>query len=107
MAKYVLVQFSSDEDADGFIKTLDAGHDTVPDQIRMKVVGAFKKPTLFCECTTPSERSKRGAKWAWWLCTVCGKPKPNQFQQPRNLLEPEGTRTEHRQIFVNIKEPLQ
>lgn len=107
MAKYVLVQFDNDDDADGFVKTLDMRSD-VPDQATMKVVGVFKKPTLFCECTTPSEKSVRGAKWGWWLCrnVGCGKPKRGQFQGHRNLRDPEGTRTEQRRIFINVKEPL-
>lgn len=103
MAQYVLIQFDSNEEAAGFVKTLE--WDTVGS---VQVVGIFQKPTLFCECPTPSEKSKRGAKWGWWLCMNqgCGKPKRGQFQQPRNQTEPEGTRTEHRRIFVNIKEPL-
>jgi hypothetical protein len=103
MAKYVLVEFKDDIEADAFAGTMvSASHATI------RVAAIFKKPTLFCECETPSEKSVRGAKWGWWLCknAGCGKPKSGNFQQPRNLVEAEGTRTEHRRIFINLREPL-
>ena len=106
MAKYAILQFDNDEEADAFIGTLQTSLVTAT---TIRVVAVYKKPTLFCECENPSERSIRGAKWGWWLCknTGCGKPKKGNFQQPRNLVEAEGTRSEHRRLWVNIREPLQ
>jgi hypothetical protein len=105
MAKYVLVAFDDDSEADTFTKMLIEG--AMPDAT-MRVEAVFKKPTKFCECETPSEKSSRGQKWGWWLCRNpgCGKPKRDNFQQPRNLLEPEGLGVEKKRIFINLKEPL-
>jgi hypothetical protein len=107
MAKYVLLQFDNDDDAAGFMTAFE--NQPVDGDASVKIVAVYKKPTIFCDCEPRTEKSQRGAKWGWWLCTNkgCGKPKRGAFQQPKNLIEPEGTRTEHRRIFINIREPLQ
>lgn len=108
MAKYVLLQFNNDADADAYVNILMEDKERSPDAT-LAVVAVYKKPTIFCDCEPRTEKSQRGAKWGWWLCTNqgCGKPKRGAFQQPKNLIEAEGTRTEHRRIFINIREPLQ
>jgi hypothetical protein len=113
VAKYVMVQFDNDNEADAFVNVM------VPSEVQppgaaaaftssVKIVAVFKKPTIFCECSKPSEKSVRGAKWGWWLCknTGCGKPKRGNFQQPRNLVDPPNIRSEIRRIWLNIREPL-
>lgn len=111
MAKYVVVQFDNNDEADSFVQTISSGFDHLSSNANanIQIVAVFQKPTLFCECATPSENSVRGSKWGWWLCRNpgCGKPKRGQFQQPRNLLDPANIRTDQKRLFVNIKEPLQ
>jgi hypothetical protein len=55
-------------------------------------VALFAVPTLECECPKNDVanpiRTTRGEKYGWWVHRVCGKPVPNGWQSPRNLLIP-------------------
>jgi hypothetical protein len=86
MAKYVVLAFDNDEDADSFSGTILHGGPSAVGTIQ--IAGIFKKPTLFCECPGVSDKSVRGAKWGWWLHKDCGKPKRGNPQHPRNLIAP-------------------
>jgi ribosomal protein L37AE/L43A len=104
MAKYVLLEFDDDAEAESFSNIL------IEDTTRnnsgsMRVRGVFKKPTQFCSCVPMEKSSVRGAKWGWWICKKCGKPKPGAMHQPRNLLEPEGTPSHQRRLFLHVAEP--
>ena len=102
MAKYVLVEFDDDEDADAFAAMVSPS-----DVASMRVRGVFKKPTLFCDCPKPSEKNSRGAKWGWWLCRNpgCGKPQRGMGQSPTNLIDPEDRKRQiGRKIFFTIRE---
>lgn len=95
MAKYVLLQFDDDEEADEFVKgaqevgyALSASEKSSMWKSFFIVVGVFKKPTLFCDCTGKDDKSARGTKWGWWLHKACGKPKRGMTHHPWNLLHP-------------------
>ncbi len=87
MAKYVLLEFANDDEADGFQATMQSAYLDNPDAA-IKVKGVFKKPTKFCECLKPSDRSLLGEKYGWRVCPTCVKPKRGAWQHPRNLLQP-------------------
>jgi hypothetical protein len=87
VAKYVLLQFDNDDQADKFIESVDKDEvyrDTsgwLEDAERVHsffVRGVYKKPTKFCECTgnMKNRAFTRGTKYGWWVCTKCGKPTP-------------------------------
>jgi len=84
VAKYVMLQFDSDEDADAFIKTTQengiVGSFALGDsnwKHFMPIVRAvFKKPTQFCDCKVGAKGRgfTRGKRYGWWVCSVCKKP---------------------------------
>jgi len=99
MAKYVVVEFANDEEADAFAATLaDAGAAS-----SLSVKGVFKKPTQFCTCP-PSDKSVRGKKYGWWVHKDCGKPKRGQWQHARNLLDPVDLHPRQRTIWLGVVE---
>jgi hypothetical protein len=82
MAKYVLLAFDDDKDADQAVQMIQAsrcvrwGHGL---SLACKVRGMWKKPTKFCEgggCSTSKKRPAftRGTKYGWWVCANCGRP---------------------------------
>jgi len=108
MAKYVLLEFDDDAEAESFARTImqnDRLIDLADTVETIRVRGVFKKPTQFCTCVPMEKSSVRGAKWGWWLCSKCAKPKSGAMHQPRNLLEPEGTPSHQRRLFLHVAEP--
>jgi len=78
MARYVVLSFEDNADADSFLQ-----HDNLEHvEGSWKVEGLFAKPTMFCEssgsggCRTGKRFSSwfRGAKYGWWVCVGCGRP---------------------------------
>lgn len=88
MAKYVLLQFNDDAQADRLIAALQewpeaidvSGEITATEPEWYRVVGVqlrgiFKLPTKFCECTNLKRRGfTRGKKYGWWVCDQCRRP---------------------------------
>lgn len=85
MAKYVLLAFNDDLDADNFVAcmTVYEGTDWLNDVMkaigRGWIRGVWKKPTKFCECTENASTLRkrgwtRGKKYGWWVCSICHKP---------------------------------
>lgn len=82
MAKYVILAFDSDDEADKFVEetqaqravwTGDDVHNVT--ELSCDVRGVFRKPTKFCSCTSVKSRGfSRGAKYGWWVCSQCKKP---------------------------------
>lgn len=78
MAAYVLLAFDDDEDAKEFV--IDALYDGVfkthTNYITDKVVvrAVYKKPVMFCNCSTHTDGWTRGKRFGWWACAKCGKP---------------------------------
>lgn len=100
MARYVLVSFANDDEAAAFVETLQAGGADAS----MTVEAVWKKPTIFCDCPDPGDRSVLGQKYNWRVHKDCGRPKKGMWQNPRNLLKPE-ERLSQRQIMLHAQEP--
>jgi len=100
MAKYVLLEFNNDEEADGFTGMIVGA--SVTGSLTIKAV--FKKPTQFCECVVKSDKSVRGRKWGWWVHKECGRPKRGIWQHPRNLLDPIDLNPKERRLYLGIVE---
>lgn len=86
MAKYVLLTFERDAEADEFAEMVKHGDVGVYvsrregdphawQKVFCKLRGVFKKPTKFCSCTSTRKRGfTRGRKYGWWVCSMCGRP---------------------------------
>jgi hypothetical protein len=97
MARYVLLAFDSNAEADAFIAAVDrntrergqifytvpvAGQDemkihTLPDTVDVR--GLYMRPTQFCDCEASVMSAKdsaftRGKKFGMWVHNKCGKP---------------------------------
>lgn len=112
MARYVLVSFEKDDEAETFTKWIrkDAdGPQVVPSFWNAQLEGVFQQPTKFCECT-PEERrgtvGARGAKYGWFVCGKCKRPPKNGNQMIFNLLENDGRPVWQRVIMLNVLSAL-
>lgn len=93
MAKYVMLSFDKDSDADAFVAAAQsetgilwtAYQDQYDDRagglphLEAIVRAVFKKPTLTCACVKSPKQGRaftRGKKYGWWVCKLCGKPTP-------------------------------
>lgn len=84
MAKYVLLQFDEDRQADDFVEQIQKNGSAIMDDhgggvwsVSATVRAVFKKPTKFCDCKGVKNRGfTRGKKFGWWVCAQCGKPTP-------------------------------
>jgi hypothetical protein len=76
LAKYVLVAFDKDADAEEFVAEVQGrgGVVTPPDVTPAIIRGVWKKPTKFCTGCTGRKGYTRGKKYGWWVCVSCGKP---------------------------------
>lgn len=81
MAKYVLLAFDSDAEADEFAQRFTDDVEERSQAIRVKpyamVRGVWKKPTKFCDCTSGNIKQRgwtRGKKFGWYVCDYCRKP---------------------------------
>jgi hypothetical protein len=81
MAKYVLLAFDDDAEADQFVEDIqgEAVLAWTPDRqghtVHAQVRGIYKKPTKFCQCGSKTKAYGRSRKYGWWCCADCGKPK--------------------------------
>jgi hypothetical protein len=107
MAKYVLLQFDKDEDADAFVNILVQDEVSNPTKVTIRALGVYKKPTQFCACPDrldPNAKSVVGKKFGWYVHAACGKPRANGWHGPKNLLRPD----EHhgrRRLNLMVVEP--
>jgi hypothetical protein len=97
MAKYVLVAFDNDKEADNFVEMLGFSWNSPTATVHVK--GVWKKPTLFCECPNPDYKSVRGLSHGWRVHKACGKPRRGLWQSPDNKLDPN---TPHMHQIVQI-----
>lgn len=88
MARYVVLSFQNDSDADEFVNAFNSqggvffvGSDTHFKNVREgdHVRGMYQRPTKFCDCAGAGKLEKRtgysqGKKFGWWVHTGCGKP---------------------------------
>jgi hypothetical protein len=114
VAKYLVLEFEDDKDADGLVEGLNAvGYILSASENSSMwksypiIAGVFKKPTMFCECPPSNNpKSVRGAKWGWWLHKDCGKPRKGNTHHPRNLIIPKEARgTDY--LYIGVNEPRQ
>lgn len=92
MARYVLISFEDNNEAEDFVKAAledrvgeQLGHDAFYEFATMSIWGMYFKPTQFCECPQPGPKQSRGARYGLWI-DACGKPIRGHTQHPRNLL---------------------
>ena len=103
MARYVVLSFEDNDDAEHLIQQYK-DHPTI------HPVGMFARPTNFCEELEHWDyptRSKRGVKFGWWICPQCHKAR-KLFQQGHNMLDPEKMPlgSIDRPLYLLTKEPL-
>lgn len=106
MARYVLVAFEDNAEADKFVnaaKVYATDERTSMSEVFGEVVGVFFKPTQFCECPTLGNMS-RGKKFGAWVHT-CGKPVRGQWQHPRNLAKEDDKTLYEQGLYLGIVEP--
>jgi hypothetical protein len=116
MARYVLLRFDDDDQADHFVEAIKQNdvffsHKN-PDGTGnygyitgVQPVGVFQSPTKFCDCENKLAPSVRSKKYGWWVHPHCRKPKAGISQQPKNLLYPDGYRVHKQEVFLNMIEP--
>src|SRR2546423_1462288 len=83
MAKYVLVEFDDDAEADKLVEFIGDGIVIPAPQeggawqyLKPRIRAVFKKPTKFCDCSMGKNAKSftRGKKYGWWVHAACGKP---------------------------------
>jgi hypothetical protein len=84
VAKYVLIEFDNDQDADKLIGAIDIWSSRLSEMLHEeleepKVIAEFKKPTQFCEHTHNDRLRQRkgmetGQRFGWLVCGICKKP---------------------------------
>lgn len=104
MARYVVVEFVDNDEAQRFVDKVDARGDSycvdglLPPT---RVVGIFVKPGKTCECTDGYRANygdknwnaaeiERGGKFGWWICTRCNRPR-KAGHQLKNQVKPSET----------------
>jgi len=117
MARYVLLSFDDNAEAERFIEAVKqrdvffsaanpngegGSYGYFSDNVFTRAV--WGKPVKFCECTNPGDNSVLGAKFGWWVHRPCGRPKKGQWQHPKNLIEPL-THPRERSAYLGIEEP--
>lgn len=102
MARYVVVEFAENEDAEDFIRQLNE-ECSLRRKERLahikRVVGVFVPPRKLCECpdwqsTNYGDKNakhgvERGAKFGWWVCTRCNRPRRAGHQLNNQILASE------------------
>lgn len=89
MARYIVVEFVDNADAEEFVQRINqenAEFRSMRVAFRRRVVGIFVKPGKTCECSDRHRANygdknwqqasiARGAKFGWWVCTRCNRPR--------------------------------
>lgn len=97
MARYIVVEFDRNEDAERFLKVMKKT--TKKYDWMVRVVGVFVKPGRTCECPDAMYSNYRdpkklkhqgrgiqmGEKFGWWVCSFCNKPRAGGHQLRNQL----------------------
>lgn len=87
MARYLLIEFAEDSDADKLRRMID---EQTKSGKRYRVAGMFGRPKSFCECPRVEayrqNLTARGARFGWNVCMVCKRPKKG-LHPARNLID--------------------
>lgn len=73
MARYVILYFEENGDADAFLEGVHPlGHGAY------EIKALVPAPTLWCDMAHGGKKTDiaytRGKKYHWWVCRTCGKP---------------------------------
>lgn len=103
MARYVLLEFADNAEANAFVlKQMDK---TIAGAAR-RIVGYFAKPEKFCQCPIPDTKltteTVLGARYGWRVHARCRRPRKAIGQSPRNLLDPLGDPVRLRTAFITL-----
>ncbi len=91
MAVHVLLSFEDDDLAKRFVEKVNGAFEYIPERRQRQVLGFWKAPRKFCDCTDLTEKDERnlnrkgrakkfqrgwtrGKKYGWWVCSKCRKP---------------------------------
>jgi hypothetical protein len=84
MARFVLLQFDDDQEAEDFAEMALKQHGVIYDSREYivcagaKIWGIYQKPTKFCDCDGSGKKTMigftRGKKYGWWIHAKCMKP---------------------------------
>jgi hypothetical protein len=100
MARYVVVEFSRNEDAEAFVDQINQLNkaqrkDGLLSYFPRRIVGVFVKPGKTCECSGREKGNygvknwpfgiALGGKFGWWVCTNCSKPRAAGHQLVNQL----------------------
>jgi hypothetical protein len=100
MPRYLLVEVDDNASADRMRAKIDAATEAGKG---MRVVGVFAKPSSLCGCEVRSEKSVRGAKFGWWLCPECRRPKTGAPQTLRSMLDDPETPAKYRELMLSMR----
>lgn len=100
MPRYLLVEIDSNDSADRMRAQIDTAEAAGKG---LRVVAMFAKPPRLCECVTSSGKSARGAKFGWWLCPECRRPRSGSSQTLRNLLDDPDTPSKYLDVFLSVR----
>jgi len=100
--RFVVVEIPDNDEADNFVRALEAGQVVVSYQVRneedgstsfgyrpigeVKAPQVYAVPTMFCECAINYSQA-RSKKYGWYVCVKCSKPRKGSMQHPFNLRE--------------------
>lgn len=80
MARYVLLEFDDNADAEALVEAIDAGIVISHEKrsfLKPRLRGLWMKPTQFCECKGKGKNTRsftRGTKYGLWVHSACKKP---------------------------------
>lgn len=100
MARYLLIEFDDNASADALRAQID---DAEENGRRFRVVAMFSKATVLCTCPVRSDKLVHGAKFRWWLCPECRRPKSGSGQTLVNMLDDPGTPAKYLEIFLSVR----
>ncbi len=77
MTTYLVLEFKDDDEAKEF--TRESFDSEAQIYASAKIIGAYKKPTVYCDCVLNGATIKRrgysrGKLFGWWVCDICGSP---------------------------------
>lgn len=98
MARYVVVEFADNAQAEDFIQRLRQDNEADRRERRpftTRVAGVFVKPGKTCMCWDRNainygDKNRkggiaRGERFGWWVCTICNKPRAAGHQLVNQL----------------------
>lgn len=98
MARYIVVEFTDNADAEAFVERINWNNQEnrkLGESFTRRIVGIFVKPGRTCECSGRHKGNfgakdwpfgiARGAKFGWWVCTNCSKPREGGHQLVNQL----------------------